>query len=116
MTYVSVESKISLINKYIQLNFLKSGGKSMHEDMAENDIFASIIDDLKAFNKKPEQIKISLEPTIEALKEFQNNQTDTQKQMDSLTEFLQSFREEQENQVDLDSIIKDLESFDKKSK
>jgi len=36
--------------------------------------------------------------------------------MDSLTKFLQSFREEQENQVDLDSIIKDLESFDKKSK
>ena len=116
MAYIDVKSKIALINKYIQLSLLRSGSKSMHEDVPENEIFTAIIQDLKSFNEKPEEQKKSLKPSIESLKELQSNKSTTQKQMDSIFESLQSLREEreeQENQVNLDTIIKDLESFDK---
>jgi len=112
MAYIDVKSKIALINKYLQLSYLRSGSKSQHEDVPENEIFTSIIEDLKAFNENPEEQKVSLKPTIESLKKLQSNKSSAQKLMDSISESLQSLQEEQENQVNLDTIIKDLESFD----
>ena len=112
MGYIPVKSKIALINKYIQLSFLKSGSPSMHKDVSEHDIFSAIIEDINAFNENPEEPKISLKPTIETLRELQNNQSSMQKHIDSLSTFLQSLQEEQENQVNLDTVIKDLEAID----
>lgn len=112
MPHTRVESKISLINKYIQLNILKSHGEILHSDVPENDIFASIIDDLNAFNEMPEEPKISLEPIINTLKALQETQSNTRKRLDSMMKALQTIQEEQSNpQISLESIITDLESF-----
>ncbi len=112
MAYIPIKSKIALINKYIQLSFLKSSGKSMHKDVSELDLFTAIIEDLKAFDEKPEEEKISLKPTIKALKEYEYNQSAALKQINSLSESLESLREDQANQVNIGDIIKKLESFD----
>lgn len=115
MEYIPLESKIALINKYIQLNMFKPKDKSTLDDISENDIFTAIREDLKAHNETPEETKVSLTPTIQALKDLQISQVSSQKQLDTLTETLQSFREEQPEQSTLNEIIKELESFEKKN-
>ena len=114
MDYIPLESKIALINKYIQLNMFKPKDKSTLDDISENDIFNAIREDLNAHNVTPEETKVSLTPTIQALKELQISQIISQKQLDTLTESLQSFIEEQPKQSTLIEIIKELESFEKK--
>ncbi len=90
----------------------KPKDKTFHDDISENDIFMAIQSDLKAHNEVPEEPKISLTSTIQALKDLQINQITSQKQLDTLAESLQSFREEQTKPADLDDIIKELESYD----
>ncbi len=124
MTRYDFESKISLINKYVQLNLIKSQGKILHNEVPENDLFTSIIEDLKAVNELPEKSKISLQPVISGLKSLQEMQSNTRKGLDSMhsglvsiIESMKTIREEQSNpEVSLESLIADMESFDEMQK
>lgn len=112
MSLKNLESKISLINKYIQLNIIKSHGEILHNAVPENDLFASIIDDMKAFNVLPDEPKISLKPVIDGLKALQEMELNMRKKLDSTMEAFRTIRDEQSNpQISLESIITDLESF-----
>jgi hypothetical protein len=114
MTYIPFENKISLLNKYIQLNILRNKGKAMHVDIPENEIFTAIIEDLKAYVATPETPEISLAPVINALKTYQEKQSDMRFQINALMKALEAYRDEESDQVSLDEIIKNLENLDKK--
>jgi len=115
MTYIPIEYKISLINKYVQINILQNKGKKVHVDFPENEIFKAIIDDLKSYSEViavPDAPKTSLEPVIEALKSYQVKQTEMRFQLNALMHTLETVRDEDSEQVSLDDIIKSLKDLD----
>ncbi|MEN8249181.1 MAG: hypothetical protein ABFS32_09645 [Bacteroidota bacterium] len=115
MAYIPIESKISLINKYIQVNILRNNGEAMHVDHLENEIFTKIIEDLKSFNEKPEEEEeVSLRPTIDALRSYQLTQRKLKEKLDDLLEGLKQIEETEEDQLNLGTIIKSLEELDRK--
>jgi len=124
MTRFDLESKISLINKYVQLNLIKSQGKILHNEVPENDLFTAIIEDMKAVNELPELPKISLQPVINGLKSLQEMQSNTRKGLDSMhaglvsiIESIKTIREDQSNpEVSLESLIADMESYEEMQK
>jgi hypothetical protein len=112
MEYIPLENKISLINKYIQINILRNKGKAEHVDLLENDIFKSIIEELKAQNEIPETPVVSLTSTIANLSAYQDKQADLQFQINALMNTLENVREEDSEQINLENIIKNLKEMD----
>lgn len=112
MAYIPLQSKISLINKYVQLNILRNKGEAMHVDMPENDIFAAIIEDLKAYNEKPDNSGITIDAVIDALKVYKEQQNEINFHMNALRHSLEKVQEHADEQVSLDTIIKNLESLE----
>jgi hypothetical protein len=115
MAYIPIESKISLLNKYIQVNILRNNGEAKHVDHLENDIFNQIIEDLKVQYEKPEEVKVSLQPTIDALREFYQKQRQLIAEIDSLKENLKQIEETETDQLSLTTVLKNLEEIEKKS-
>ncbi len=112
MAYIPLQSKISLINKYIQLNILRNKGEAMHVDMPENEIFNAIIEDLKAYNETPEDTSaITIAAVIDALKAYKGQQDEINFHMNALRHSLEKVQEHTDEQVSLDTIIKNLESL-----
>lgn len=112
MAYIPLENKISLINKYIQINILRNKGKAEHVDLLENDIFNSIIEDLKTTNEVPETPSISLTATINSLSAYQDKQKALRLQINALLNTLETIREEESEEVNLADIIKGLREMD----
>ena len=116
MDYIPLENKISLINKYVQINILRNKGEAKHVDFLENEIFTTIIDDLKSYSEMvavPEPPKTSLEPAIEALKSYQAKQADMRYQINTLMKSLENYQEEESDQESLGEIINKLRDLDK---
>jgi hypothetical protein len=114
MTYIPFENKVSLINKYIQINILQNKGKKEHVDIPENEIYAAIIDDLKAHNDSVTQPpKDSLIPVINSLKVYQEKQNDMRFQLNALMHTLETVRDEESMQIGLDDIINNLAEMEK---
>lgn len=114
MTYIPVQNKISLIRKYIQINILRNKGKAMHVDIPENEVFAAIIEDLNAYNElisAPEKPKQSIDPVIDALKTYQAKQNDMRFQINALLNAIENYRQEEEGQLSMDEIIRQLEDL-----
>jgi len=117
MTYIPLENKVSLINKYVQINILQNKGKKVHVDFPENEIFTAIIDDLKSYSEVvdvPDVPKTSFEPVIESLKSYQEKQTDMRYQINALMKALENYREEESDQVSLDDIIKNIKELEQR--
>ena len=115
MAYIPFENKVSLINKYIQINILQNKGKKEHVDIPENEIFAAIIDDLKANNEAiTAPPKESLVPVIDSLKHYQEKQNGMRFQINALLHALETFKNENDDQVSLDDIIANLKVLDQK--
>ena len=115
MAYIPFENKVSLINKYVQINILQNKGKKEHVDIPENEIFTAIIDDLKAHNAAiTEPPKESLLPVIDALKHYQEKQSGMRFQINALLHALETFKNEDDDQVSLDDIIANLKVLDQK--
>jgi hypothetical protein len=115
MTYIPLENKVSLINKYVQINILQNKGKKIHVDFTENEVFTAIIDDLKSYSEVvavPDAPKTSFEPVIEALKSYQAKQTDMRFQINALMHALETVRDEDSEQVSIDDIIKNLKELE----
>ena len=115
MTYIPLENKVSLINKYVQINILQNKGKKIHVDYPENEVLVAIIDDLKSYSEVvavPDAPKTSFEPVIEALKSYQAKQNDMRFQINTLMKALENYREEESEQVSLDDIINKLRELE----
>ena len=113
MSDVPLNSKISIINKYIQLNNLKAHGKSEHEDFLVNHILESIINDLKTVHETPTKPKISLQPVIQELKTLHEDRSSSKNNLEPIIEDLKKLHEIQLNPpASLESIIKNLETLD----
>ena len=115
MNYIPIENKVSLINKYIQINILQNKGKKIHVDFTENEIFATIIEDLKSYSEVvavPDKPKTSFEPVIEDLKAYQAKQNDMRFQINALMNTLETLRDEDSEQVSIDDIIKNLKELE----
>ena len=115
MTYIPFENKVSLINKYIQINILQNRGKKEHVNIAENTIFSAIIDDLKKHNETITQPpKESLQHVLELLKTYQGKQADMRFQLITLMNTLETFRNEDSDQINLEDIIQKLKELEEK--
>ncbi|RLD19464.1 MAG: hypothetical protein DRI71_11770 [Bacteroidetes bacterium] len=115
MTYIPFENKVSLINKYVQINILQNKGKKEHVDIPENEIFTAIIDDMRAHNEAITQPpRDSLQPVIDALREYQSKQSDMRFQLNALMHTLETVRDEDSAQVSMDDIIANLKMLDQK--
>ena len=115
MTYIPLENKVSLINKYVQINILQNKGKKIHVDYPENEVLAAIIDDLKSYSEVvavPDAPKTSFEPVIEALKSYQAKQSDMRFQINALMNALETVRDEDSQQIGLDEIIKSIKDLE----
>jgi hypothetical protein len=113
MTYIPIENKISLINKYIQINILhKKGGEIMHVDIPEIEILNAIVDDLKAHDAMLTQPEKSLKSVIDTLNEYRNQQSEMASQLKALMHTLESLGQEDSEQVSLDDIIRSLKEMD----
>ncbi len=112
MAHIPLESKISLINKYVQINILRNKGKAEHIDFLENDIFSDIIEDLKTTNEVPDVPVISLSATINSLSAYQENQKALRLQINALLNTLETIREEESEEINLADIIKGLREMD----
>lgn len=113
MTYIPLENKVSLINKYVQINILQNKGKRVHVDFPENEIFTAIIDDLKTLDDMVAKPEKSLAPVIESLQGYQEKQADMRFQLNALMHTLETVRNEDSEQVSLDAIIKNLKDLAK---
>jgi|GEM_PF-3119034 len=112
MAFIPLETKISLINKYIQLNFMKPKGKDLYMDIPENEIFESILADLNKLNDKKDQPKFSIDSVITILRNIQQSQTTTRRQIKSLMGSTRTVVESLENpDLDLESVIKELSTY-----
>ena len=115
MTYIPIENKVSLINKYIQINILQNKGTKLHVDFPENEIFAAIIEDLKSYSEVmavPDKPKTSFEPVIEELKAYQTKQNDMRFQINTLMRTLETLRNEDSEQVSIDEIIENIKKLE----
>jgi hypothetical protein len=114
MTYIPIENKISLINKYIQINILHKKDVVMHVDIPEIEILNAIVADLKEHDDmltQPETER-SLESVIDSLKAYQQKQSDMRSQINALMHTLQNLSEEDPEQISLDEIIRNLKEMD----
>jgi hypothetical protein len=112
MTYIPLENKVSLINKYVQINILQNKGKKVHVDFPENEIFTAIIDDLKTLSDMVTKPEKSLVPVIDSLKTYQEKQADMRFQLNALMHTLETVRNEDAQQIGLDDIIQRLKDLD----
>ena len=116
MNYIPIENKVSLINKYIQINILQNKGSKLHVDFPENEIFAAIIEDLKSYSEVmavQDKPKTSFEPVIEDLKAYQAKQNDMRFQINTLMRTLETLRDEDSEQVSIDEIIENLKELER---
>lgn len=117
MDYIPLENKVSLINKYVQINILQNKGKKLHVDFPENEIFTAIIDDIKSYSEVvavPDTPKTSFAPVIEALRSYQTKQSDMRFQINALMNALENYREDESEQVSLDDIINNIRELEQR--
>ena len=110
MNEILLSTKVSLINNYIQSNYLKSRGKSEHDDTLVSDILNAIKDDLETLESKKNTKRIPLDSVLNELKLFKEEQSKFS--LASVISNLQEIQEKQSNpENNLDSIIGTLESI-----
>ena len=116
MAAIPLHVKITLLNNYIQANYLKSRGKAKHDDWLISEILESVKSDLEELSKTKEQQPgtISLELVLRDLKHFKDKEagfkSEIESAVDQITSALDSQKEPEQN---LDSVIKSLEEFSK---
>ena len=117
MGKIPLNVKVSLINNYIQTNYLKSRGKAEHEDIPISQILEDIKEDISTLDKenkqqKPEEIPLGL--VLRDLKYYNDKQSGYRADLESILDQLNLLHE---TQVDpgntLDKVIKDLETLNK---
>jgi chromosome segregation ATPase len=119
MANIPLKVKVTLINNYIQTNYLKSRGKSEHEEYLINDILTDIKEDLSTLEKERTTEHVPLGLITRDLKNIQEKQKSLGSGLESVVEELKSVIESmkslQETQSDpdlnLDKVIKDLEDL-----
>jgi len=108
-------SKITLLNKYIQVNNMKDHGKAEHDGHLVKDLLESIVTDLKAFEEPADEPGIDLTQVIQELKTLHENQSSPEVSLTPVVNALQKIIEIQSNPpISLSSIINDLEASVKK--
>ena len=122
MSNVQLNTKISLLNKYIQVNFMKDHGKSTHDDELIKDILEAVVEDLKSFDKtKAKSQQYSLQPIINELKSLKAENSKSRSKMNYILEDIKSLLEDEGKGEDetsqsagggLDSIIRNLEGIE----
>ena len=114
MNNVHLSTKVSLINKYIQLNVMKDRGKSTHDDVLIKDILETIVEDLNSHEKsKSKAQQNSLQPIINELKSLKDENSRSRSKIYSFLEELKSLQETEEKPMaDLNSIISNLEGME----
>ena len=110
-----LSSKVSLINKYIQVNNMKDRGKAEHDGLLVKNLLESIIEDLKVLHEPSDETPIDLNPIIQDLKTLNESQSNPQVSLTTLAADLQKFIESQANPpIQLSAVIKELEASVKK--
>ena len=111
-----LNSKITLINKYIQVNNMKDHGRAEHDEYLVKDLLESINDDLKKYHEPAEDTTpIDLTQVIQNLKTLRESQSNPEISLISVVEDLQKSIENQANSsVNLSAIIQELEESVKK--
>lgn len=119
MAKIPINVKVSLINNYIQSNYLKSRGKAEHEDWLINDILTEIKEDMSTLEKERTTEHVPLSVITRDLKFIKDKQASLGSNMGSvidelnaLMESMQALKESQSDpDLNLDKIIKDLEDL-----
>lgn len=119
MANIPLKAKVSLINNYIQTNYLKSRGKAVHEEWSINDILTDIKEDLSTLEKERTTEHVPLGLITRDLKYLKEKQTSLRSGLETVMEELKSTIESmkslQDSQsdpdVNLDKVIKDLEDL-----
>lgn len=111
MAQIPVETKISLLNKYIQVNILKNKADALHVDYPENEIFAEIIEDLKKMYEQPVDVRSALASIVDALNTYKQQQQEMRVHIHALLNTLKAMEEHQAGQIDLDTIIHNLQKL-----
>jgi len=110
MNNILLSTKVSLINNYIQSNYLKNRGKSEHDDTLVTEILTAIKEDLETLESKKNTKRIPLDSVLNDLKQFKEEQSKFS--LSSVISNLQEIQEKQSNpENNLDSIIGTLESI-----
>lgn len=110
MNDMNLSTKVSLINNYIQSNYLKSRGKSEHDETLVSDILNAIKEDLETLETKKNTKRIPLDSVLNDLRLFKEEQSKFN--LSSVITNLQEIQEIQTNpENNLDSIISTLESI-----
>ena len=117
MSRIPLHTKVSLLNNYIQTNYLKSRGKAEHDEWPISKVLESIIEDLNTLEKQKSQTAEEL-PTgsmVRDLKFLQDKQKSIRVAIDTISEELKTIKEHYSDPTsNLDSVIKTLEDFSKK--
>ena len=116
MSRIPLHVKVSLLNNYIQSNYLKSKGKAEHDDWPISKILESIIEDLNTLEKEKSQTHEEL-PTgtlVRDLKFIQEKQKSIKNSIETISEELNTINEFYSESSNLDGVIKTLEGFGKK--
>ncbi len=110
-----LNSKITLINKYIQVNNMKDRGRAEHDDFLVKDLLTSVIDDLKKFHQPSDETHLDLGPVVQDLKTLKESQSNPEVSLTSIVDDLQKLIEIQSNPpINLSTIIQELEASIKK--
>ena len=119
MANIPLKAKVSLINNYIQTNYLKSRGKAEHEEWLINDILTNIKEDLSTLEKERTTEHVPIGLITRDLKHLNDKQKSLRSGLGSVVEELKSVVESiksmQDSQSDpdlnLDKVIKDLDDL-----
>jgi len=119
MGKIPLKAKIGLINNYIQTNYLKSSGKTEHEDWLVIDILNDIKEDISTLEKEHTTEHVPLGLITRDLRYLKDKQSSLQGELGSVNDELNSLVEKikavQESQADpevnLDKVIKNLEDL-----
>ena len=111
-----LNSKITLINKYIQVNNMKDHGRAEHDGHLVKNLLESINEDLKKYHEPAEDTTpIDLTQVIQNLKTLRESLSDPEISLISIVEDLQKYIQIQANSPDnLSAIIQELEESVKK--